>query len=115
MNKRRTDDIHIRVTEKEKQQILQKAEKAKMSVSQYVMSCMRGEEYYPAPTEELRRIFIGMRRLEKRVLDMGDRSLLEEVREVKELVLATYYAAMEQGKDTVKEMEETGLDYKYVR
>ena len=113
MNKRRTDDIHIRVTEKEKQQILQRAEKAKMSVSQYVMSCMRGEEYYPAPTEELRRIFIGMRRLEKRVLDMGDRSLLEEVREVKELVLTAYYAAMEQREETGQKAEETGLDYKY--
>ena len=113
MNKRRTDDIHIRVTEKEKQQILQRAEKAKMSVSQYVMSCMRGEEYYPAPTEELRRIFIGMRRLEKRVLDMGDRSLLEEVREVKELVLTAYYAAMEQREETGQKVEETGLGYKY--
>ena len=113
MNKRRTDDIHIRVTEKEKQRILREAEKAKMSVSQYVMSCIREEEYYPAPTEELRSIFIGMRRLEKRVLDLDDRFLLEEVREVKELVLATYYAALEQRDGTVRKTEETGLDYKY--
>ena len=105
-------NVHLSVTREESKKIQEAAEKAGLSKAQYVRSKALEEDIYEAPTRELMSAFFLVRELEKGILASGNESLIEKIGKVREALLKAYYMSIGESNDN--EIEEAGLNYKYL-
>lgn len=105
-------NVHLSVTREESKRIQEAAEKAGLSKEQYIRSKALEEDIYEAPTRELMSAFFLVRELEKGILASGNESLIEKVGKVRAALLKAYYMSIGESNDN--EIEEAGLNYKYL-
>ena len=105
-------NVHLSVTREESKKIQEAAEKAGLSKAQYIRSKALEEDIYEAPTRELMSAFFLVRELEKGILASGNESLIEKIGKVREALLKAYYMSIGESNDN--EIEEAGLNYKYL-
>lgn len=70
------------------------------------------KKIYEAPTKELMSAFFLVRDLEKGILASGNESLIEKIGKVREALLKAYYMSIGESNDN--EIDEMGLNYKYL-
>ena len=105
-------NVHLSVTREESKKIQEAAEKAGLSKAQYIRSKALEEDIYEAPTKELMSAFFLVRDLEKGILASGNESLIEKIGKVRAALLKAYYMSIGESNDN--EIEEMGLNYKYL-
>ena len=105
-------NVHLSVTREESKKIQEAAEKAGLSKAQYIRSKALEEDIYEAPTRELMSAFFLVRELEKGILASGNERLIEKIGKVREALLKAYYMSIGESNDN--EIEEAGLNYKYL-
>lgn len=105
-------NVHLSVTREESKKIQEAAEKAGLSKAQYIRSKALEEDIYEAPTRELMSAFFLVRELERGILASGNESLIEKIGKVREALLKAYYMSIGESNDN--EIEEAGLNYKYL-
>ena len=105
-------NVHLSVTREESKKIQEAAEKAGLTKAKYVRSKALEEDIYEAPTKELMSAFFLVRDLEKGILASGNESLIEKIGKVRAALLKAYYMSIGESNDN--EIEEMGLNYKYL-